>query len=102
MRGKTVPQHVRRKRRTQAGLSPVGRKYLPHAYAAERGATPVNEERGRQGLFALANQLGARIAQIALHQCEGLLADRDNALLVALADASDAANCSIEIHDAKG
>src|SRR5208283_5084880 len=101
MRGKTVPQHVRCKRRAQPSLAPVGREYLPHAHAAERSAAAINEQRGGQGLLALANQLGASIAQKALDQRESFLTDRDNALLVALADTTHAANGSVEIHDAK-
>src|SRR5271169_2156870 len=101
MGGKTVPQHVRCERSAEAGLTAIGREYLPNAHAAEGRAATIDKQRCGERLFTLANQLGARITKKTFNQGQGFLADRDDAFLVALANATDAADRDVEIHDPK-
>src|SRR5260221_12147187 len=48
-RGKTVPQHVRRKSHTNARLPSIGREDLPQAEAAQRRSAAIHEQRRAAG-----------------------------------------------------
>src|SRR5467141_211447 len=99
VRGKTMPQHVRRKSHTHARLASIGRKYLPDADAAQRRSAAIHEQRRTAGYFA--EQLRPGVAEILFDDGERLLANRNNAFLVALADAANTADLGIEIGDAQ-
>src|SRR6266576_1551217 len=99
MRGKTVPQHVRRKSHAHARLPSIGRKYLPHADPAQLRAAAIHEQRGIAGDFA--EQLRPGVAEILFDDGERLLANGNNAFLVAFADATNTADFGIEIRDAQ-
>src|ERR1700756_450470 len=101
MGGKTVPQHVRRQCDAQSGAPPVGRKNLPDAHTAERTAATIDEEGRRVHLLPCRDELGARLTQIAIHKGEGLFADGDDTLLVALANAAYTADRTVQIHYAE-
>src|SRR5260370_7727435 len=82
VRGKTVPQHVRRKSHTHARLPSVGREYLPHADAAQWRAAAIHEQRRTAGDFA--EQLRPGVAEILFDDGDPLFATRTNPFLLAL------------------
>src|SRR6267378_2663824 len=86
MRGKTVPQHVRRKSHAHARLPSIGRKYLPDTDTTQLRAAAIHEQRGTAGDFA--KQLRPGVAEILFDDGERLLANWNNAFLVAFADAT--------------
>src|SRR6267378_1452736 len=99
MGGKTVPQHVRSKSHTHARLPSIGRKYLPHTDTTQLRAATIHEQCGVAGDFA--EQLRPGVAEILFDDGERLLANRNNAFLVAFADATNTADFGIEIGDAQ-
>src|ERR1700687_139629 len=99
MRGKTVPQHVRRKSHAHARLPSIGREYFPHADTTQLRAAAIHEQRGTTGDFA--EQLRPGAAEILFDDGERLLANGNNAFLVAFADAANTADLGVEIGDAQ-
>src|SRR5260370_33671567 len=87
VRGKTVPQHVRRKSHTHARLPSVGREYLPPADAAQWRAAAIHEQLRTAGDFA--EQLPTCVAEILFDDGERVLSSVNNSFLVALADATN-------------
>ena len=49
----------------------------------------------------LSNEPRTRVAEVAFHQRQGFLADGNDAFLITLANAADAAGGTIDVHDAK-
>src|ERR1700739_1154752 len=84
MGGKTVTQHVGRKRHTQTGLAAISRENLPAPNAAEATAAAIEEQDRRMGGLPFSHKLWAGIAQIALDQRHRFLADRNDAPFTAL------------------
>ena len=48
-----------------------------------------------------SDELGARVAEVALHERQGFFANGDDALFIAFPDATDAAGGAVDIHNAK-
>src|SRR5277367_1329435 len=96
---KTVSQHVRRQSHAQAGSAAIGGENLPDAHAAQGATAAIDEQSVCGDLFALAHKLGSGFFQIALDKSEGFLADRNDALFIALANATNAARRAIQIHN---
>src|SRR6267378_902038 len=88
MRGKTVPQHVRRKSHAHARSPSIGRKYLPHADTAQLRAAAIHEQRGTARDFA--EQLRPGVAEIFFVDGARPTNIYTLSLLVALADAANA------------
>src|SRR6267143_520296 len=99
MCGKTVPQHVRGKSHAHARLPSIGRKYLPHTDTTQLRAATIHEQRGIAG--DIAEQLRPGVAEVLFDDGERLLANGNNAFLVAFADAANTADFGIEIRDAQ-
>src|SRR3989442_177667 len=99
MRGKTVPQRVRGKSHAHARLPSIGRKYLPDTDTTQWRAAAIHEQRAIAGDFA--EQLRPGVAEILFDDGERLLANGNNAFLVAFADATNTADFGIEIGDAQ-
>jgi len=97
MRGKTVPQHMRRQRYAHAGEPAIRRKYLPHTDAAQLCAAAIHEQ--RRIALHLAKQFRPGIAKILFDDGERFFANRNNALLVAFADTTNATDPGIEVGD---
>src|SRR5882762_11090505 len=99
MCGKTVPQHVRGKSHAHARLPSISRKYLPDTDTTQLRAATIHEQCGIAGDFA--EQLRPGVAEVLFDDGERLLANRNNAFLVAFADATNTADLGIEIGDAQ-
>src|SRR5277367_4081778 len=99
MRGKAMSQHVWRQRHAQTRAPSVRRQNLPHTDPAERHATSIHKQ--RRARSTLLQQLWPSIAKVLLHRSQRFLSRRNNAFLIPLADAANAADLRVEIGDSK-
>ena len=95
VRGKRMAQHVRAERPRQARLAPVCLEDLPEADSSQaRAAARVDEQFCRR--LALQER-GPALLQVAGQPCRGLVADRHEALLAALAEAGEVTALEVEV-----